>query len=150
MMWSELYALHLTHNTLRSRGQLPWSTQGPDPEPLECIWSRAVTSWETVALKGHPHRHGGDLRTPCRKALPTRDLNPGPSGCQEIMLTTMPLCCPNITHKDRFWCSIKRIRLISLGTGLIETVANRHYVSELLLLVVSVLRRPWLFFCVSP
>lgn len=102
------------------------SHRGAPGDQIQNFWSvssRGQWLLGKVAPKGHRHRHGGDLRTPCRKSLPTRDLNPAPSGCQEIMLTTIPLCCPNITHKDRFWCSIKRIRLLSLGTRLIDLIS---------------------------
>lgn len=103
--------------------------------------------WGNCSTKSTPSQTWGrPENSECRIALPTQDLNLGPSGCETIMLTTMPMCCPSITHKDRFWCSMKRICLILLGTRLIElaTVANRNYVSDLLLLVVSVLWTPWL------
>lgn len=69
-------------------------SQGQTPDLSQCLLSRVQTAHvlmegdhatqrkPTQAQKDHAHSH--------RKALPQRNLNPGPSWCEARVLTTAP------------------------------------------------------------
>lgn len=91
-----------------------WSTRGPRGDFYN--WNAAVlfvegTGWiltlgHTFLIVGRKPRK--NMQTPCRKALPTCQLNPAPSCCEAAVLTTRP---PRHHQQNELEFEAKRARI---------------------------------------